>query len=113
MALSVRKLHPLFAAEIAGIDVSRPLDEDTRFGIERAMDEHAVVVLRDQPLDDAAQIAFTGLYGPLELAPPVRGKTGTFIDGARIRHREIFDVSNLDENGKLLDPDDQRRAYGE
>ncbi|MPZ56405.1 MAG: TauD/TfdA family dioxygenase [Rhizobiales bacterium] len=113
MSISIKQLHPLFAAEMRGADLAGGISAATRRAIQQAMDDDAVLVLPEQRLDDATQIAFTSLYGPLELAPPVRGKTGTFIDGGRIRHREIFDVSNLDENGRILDLDDQRRAYGE
>jgi len=111
--LSARRLHPLFAAELTGIDLSKPIDSGAQQAISDAMDQHAVVVLPGQKLDDEKQVAFTGLYGPLELAPPVRAKNGDDIATRRIRHKEIFDVSNLDENGNILDLADQRRAYGE
>jgi alpha-ketoglutarate-dependent 2,4-dichlorophenoxyacetate dioxygenase len=109
--LTVRRLHPLFAAELSGADLSRPISDATRRAISDAMDEYAVVVLPGQRIGDDEQVAFSGLYGPLEVAPPVRGKHGDAALNARIRHKEIFDVSNLDENGNILDIDDQRRAY--
>jgi alpha-ketoglutarate-dependent 2,4-dichlorophenoxyacetate dioxygenase len=69
-------------------------------------------VLPGQMLDDERQIAFAQLYGPLEVAPLVRGKTGTRgLGGKRITHREIFDISNLDDDGRILDADDQRATY--
>ena len=112
MDLAVTRLHPLFAAEISSVDVT-DIGTATERAIERAMDDYAVVVLPGQILDDERQIAFTRRYGPLEVAPPVRGKSGAVTVGQRIRHREIFDVSNLDESGNILDPDDGRRAYQE
>jgi alpha-ketoglutarate-dependent 2,4-dichlorophenoxyacetate dioxygenase len=112
MTLSVKPLHPLFVAEIRGADLSRPLDDATRNAIERIMDQHGVSVLPEQNLDDECQIAFAGLYGALEVAPLVQGKNGTRGLGSnRIRHREIFDISNLDDDGHILDADDQRGAY--
>jgi alpha-ketoglutarate-dependent 2,4-dichlorophenoxyacetate dioxygenase len=113
MTFAIRKLHPLFAAEMTGVDLARPLDEATRQAVERAMDEHAVLVLPGQRLDDEKQIAFAGLYGPLEVAPPVRAGESADPAARRIRHREIFDVSNLDESGNILGLADQRRAYGQ
>jgi alpha-ketoglutarate-dependent 2,4-dichlorophenoxyacetate dioxygenase len=69
-------------------------------------------VLPGQALDDDRQVAFASLYGPLEVAPLVKGKTGTRgIGGKRIRLREIFDISNLDDDGRILDADDQRAVY--
>jgi alpha-ketoglutarate-dependent 2,4-dichlorophenoxyacetate dioxygenase len=111
MSLSATPLHPLFAAKIMGLDLSMPIDQGVAQAIERAMDEHAVCVLPDQRLDDERQIAFSQLYGPLEVSPPVQGKSGIAVLNARVKHREIFDVSNLDENGGILDDHDARSAY--
>ena len=112
MSLSVKPLHALFGAEIRGVDLSKPIDAATQRAIENAMDEYAIAVLPDQALDDDHQVAFAGLYGPLEVAPLVKGKTGTRgIGGKRIKHREIFDISNLDDDGRILDADDQRAVY--
>jgi len=111
MGLSATPLHPLFAAKITGVDLSRPIDEGLQHAIERAMDEHAVCVLPDQRLEDKQQIAFSQLYGPLEVSPPVQAKSGTAQFNTRVRHREIFDVSNLDENGAILVENDARSAY--
>jgi len=111
MVLSAKPLHPLFAAELTGADLAAGIDPATRDAIERAMDEHAVVVLPDQRLDDDKQIAFASLYGPLELSPPVHSKDGAAAATFRIQNRNIFDVSNRDERGQILSLDDQRRAY--
>src|SRR6185312_8245929 len=112
MTLSVTPLHPLFGAEIRGADLSRPVDAATQRAIEQAMDDHAIAVLPEQQLDDDSQVAFASLYGPLEVAPLVKGKTGTRgIGGKRIKLREIFDISNLDDDGRILAADDQRAVY--
>jgi len=112
MSISITRLHPLFAAEMTGIDVAGGVDAATQRAIQDAMDEHAVLVLPNQGLDDERQIAFAQRYGPLEVAPQVQGKPPIVPDAGRIRHRNIFDVSNLDENGRILPADDPRRAYG-
>jgi alpha-ketoglutarate-dependent 2,4-dichlorophenoxyacetate dioxygenase len=111
MTLAVAPLHQLFAAKITGIDLSKPIDEGVQRAIEHAMDEYAVCVLPGQHLEDEHQIAFSQLYGPLEVAPPVQGKSGTAVFNTRVQHREIFDVSNLDENGGILDENDARMVY--
>jgi alpha-ketoglutarate-dependent 2,4-dichlorophenoxyacetate dioxygenase len=48
MALDIRTLHPLFAAEVRGIDLRRQLDRSQVSAIEQAMDQYAVLVFRDQ-----------------------------------------------------------------
>lgn len=99
---ALRKLHPLFACEISGIDL-----DETDF-IVQAMDRYAVAVLPGQHISDEAHIAFSRRFGELEKSPHFGvGKGGR----VRMRHPELFDVSNLDENGEILAEDDRRRAF--
>jgi alpha-ketoglutarate-dependent 2,4-dichlorophenoxyacetate dioxygenase len=111
MPLTVRPLHPLFAAEVTGLDLCVPPTEDTRRAVEAAMDRYAVSVLPGQAIDDEQQLRFAKLFGELEIRPLQRGRN-QYPDGdERIRHHEIFDVSNLDEEGNMLASDDERRIY--
>ena len=100
MALTVEKLHPLFAAEVSGIDLSRKLDQADLAGFIAAMDEYAVcVVHHEAPLSDAQHIAFSEQLGPIE-----RGRI-LEIAGAgemRIPHHEIIDQSNLGADGEIF-----------
>ena len=57
-------------AEITGVDLSRPLDEDTVATIQAALDTWRVVFFRGQRLDHAAQIAFGRRFGELTYAHP-------------------------------------------
>jgi alpha-ketoglutarate-dependent 2,4-dichlorophenoxyacetate dioxygenase len=95
MTVVVAPLHPLFAAKITDIDVGEPIEEDVKRVIEHAMDEYAVCVLPAQHLEDEQQIAFSRIFGSLD-APRFGLKR-------RLKHREIFDISNLDENSAILD----------
>jgi alpha-ketoglutarate-dependent 2,4-dichlorophenoxyacetate dioxygenase len=113
MSIEIKQLHPLFAAELTGVDVCAGVDASTQLAVQAAMDEHAVLVLPEQRLDDEKQMAFAERYGPLEVAPPVQYQPGSFVQDRRIKHRQIFDVSNLDEYGRILGIDDQRRAYSQ
>ena len=111
MELAIRPLHPLFVAEVRGADLSRDIDLATERAIERAMDEYAVCVLPEQNFDDERQIAFSRRYGPLENASAVKAQRKPGVLGTRIRHPEIFDVSNLDENGNIMAATDDRWVY--
>jgi alpha-ketoglutarate-dependent 2,4-dichlorophenoxyacetate dioxygenase len=111
MTLSVRPLHPVFAAEITGLDLRQRHGEATRRAVEEAMDRYGVSVLPGQEIDDEAQLAFAKLFGELEVRPLQRGRNQVPDPGERIRHHEVFDVSNLDEKGNMLAPDDERRDY--
>jgi alpha-ketoglutarate-dependent 2,4-dichlorophenoxyacetate dioxygenase len=48
MTLELRQLHPLFAAEANGADLSRPIDAPMVDAIWQAIDRYAVIVFRDQ-----------------------------------------------------------------
>jgi alpha-ketoglutarate-dependent 2,4-dichlorophenoxyacetate dioxygenase len=111
MDLAVTPLHPLFVAKITGVDLSKPIDEDTQRAIERAMDKYAVCVMPGQHLEDEQQIAFSRFYGPLEVSPGIGRKQGEAPAAARIKHREIFDISNLDQGGSILAENDPRASF--
>lgn len=111
MPLSVTPLHPVFAAEIAGLDLRLPPGEETRREVEAAMDRYGVAVLRGQFIDDEQQLRFTRLFGELEVRPLQRGRNAVPGPHERIRHHEVFDVSNLDEEGNMLASEDERRTY--
>jgi alpha-ketoglutarate-dependent 2,4-dichlorophenoxyacetate dioxygenase len=104
MRLEFRPLHPLFAAEAAGVDLARALDSRAIDAIWRAIDEYAVLVFRDQRLDDTQLRDFAALFGPLEI-----GRAAANAKRRRLKHPEIGDISNLDEDGNLRAPDDRRR----
>ena len=105
MNLTIKPLHPLFAAEITGVDLNRPVDAQTLAALVQAFDRHAVAVFPGQFIGNEAQMAFSRLFGPLELMPLVPGKP------PRLPHRELFDVSNLDEQGRITPETDERRIY--
>jgi len=109
MRLDATPLRPQFAAKITGIDLGKRIDDELQRAIERAMDEYAVCVLPDQTLQDEQQVAFSRFYGPLEMSPGIGRKPGQAVPAnARIRHDEIFDISNLDQNGGILGADNAR-----
>ena len=105
MTISVRELHPLFVGAVSGVDIHDQVDQETVREIERALDRYAVLVFRGQPLTDKQQIAFSGLFGPLETA------FGSIRKGreSRLGNRLLADVSNLDGNGEIRSRSDPWR----
>lgn len=95
--MQVRQLHPLFAAEITGVDTSAPPTQGIVDAVEKAMADYAVCVVRDASLSDADLIRFSRAFGPLELPPGSRGRIAP----------ELYDISNLDAKGEIIpfDPD--------
>jgi alpha-ketoglutarate-dependent 2,4-dichlorophenoxyacetate dioxygenase len=103
-----RRLHPLFAAEASGVALRTLEDRATLDAIRAAMDEYAVLVFRDQPLSDEEQLAFAQRFdGRLHT------KTGAAVLGKnRLGNEALTDISNVDEAGAIMRPEDRRRAYG-
>jgi len=102
VAITIKKLHPLFVAEIGGVDTGEPMDDATFAEIRAALDEYSVLVFHDQSLDDERQVAFSKRFGPLEIA----GKANPGVGSAFARQ------SNLDiETGAVIPAEDRRMIY--
>lgn len=69
MTIKVTPLHPRFGAEVAGLDLSRPLPESTFEQLTELYFHFGVLLLRDQRLDAEGLAAFAGLWGTPKLAP--------------------------------------------
>jgi alpha-ketoglutarate-dependent 2,4-dichlorophenoxyacetate dioxygenase len=107
MTIRVEPIHPSFFARIEGVDLRQPIDDQALAAIQAASDRYAVLVFPGQAIDDDQQIAFTTRFGPLEGV----AKANLKGNPQRLKHREVADVSNLDENNRLLKADDRRRLY--
>jgi alkyl sulfatase len=70
--LQLRQITPLLGAEITGLDLGRPLDAAQAAAVRQALLEHKVLVFREPSLDDAGQIAFSRLFGPVTPAHPIK-----------------------------------------
>jgi alpha-ketoglutarate-dependent 2,4-dichlorophenoxyacetate dioxygenase len=104
MSISVTALGNGFAAEISGIDLSRPIDEAGIAEIWRASDEYCVLVFREQSLSDGALRDFAARFGPLEI-----GRAAARPGRRRLAIPQIGDISNLDEDHRVRDLFDRRR----
>jgi len=64
--MTIKPLHPLFVAEITGIDLTQPVSRTDFKAIWDAFNEHQVLVIRDQRFDDESQMRFSRMWGDLE-----------------------------------------------
>jgi alpha-ketoglutarate-dependent 2,4-dichlorophenoxyacetate dioxygenase len=104
MTIEVTPLHPDIGAAVRGVDLTRPVMPEVFARIEAAFDRHAILVFPNQPVSDAQQIAFSELFGPLEVNPNYAG--------AKMRLRaDVADISNLDAQGRLLERQSQRNLF--
>ena len=86
MTLTIRRIRNDFAAEISGVDITKPILDATFAEIRAALDEYSVLVFRDQKFDDDAQTAFSLRFGSLETTISANAGGGT----------HIADISNVD-----------------
>jgi alpha-ketoglutarate-dependent 2,4-dichlorophenoxyacetate dioxygenase len=102
LAITIRKITPVFGAEITGVDLTH-LDDATFEHIEDAFETYSVLVFPQQNLDDDAQIAFSRRFGDLEKTQ------GHIANNFQVKH--VSEITNLDPDGKLMAPDDPRVLY--
>ncbi len=60
----ITPLHPSLGAEVAGVDLSAPIDEPTRNTLTRALADHLALVFHDQSLTPAQYLAAASVFGP-------------------------------------------------
>lgn len=101
--LTLSPLHPVFVAEVQGIDLRQPIDADLAAEIEAALDEFAVLVFRDQVLDESRQMAFTRTLGPVDM-----GLLKVLQRRSRFKEAGMIDISNVDLESQILARDDPR-----
>ncbi len=108
MALTFRKLHPHFVAEVSPVDLKGVYDAETLARIRAGMDEFAVLVFRDQVWSDAEHLDFAQ-----RLDGMLHTKLGiSALQKNRFGNEALGDISNLDENGEIMRSDNRRRMYG-
>jgi len=107
MPVTTRQVGPCFAAEVEGVDLTRPLSREDAAAIHAGMDQYAVLVFHDQKIDDEQQLTFTRSLGDIEHA------IGTSLrapDEYRLP-TTFADVSNLDKDNKIFSREDRRRLF--
>ncbi|MFF1542751.1 TauD/TfdA dioxygenase family protein [Streptomyces sp. NPDC058291] len=78
MSLHIRKVTAHIGAQVSGVDISRPLDEETSAALREALNVHKALVFDDVRLDDESQQAFVRHFGDITTAHP----TVAAVDGA-------------------------------
>ena len=100
MTLLLKPLHPLFAAEASGLDLTQPISPQDVRDINAAMNQYAVLVWRGQPLTAQQQINFTKSFGPLDI-----GLKRVFKRPERLEDERLIDISNVDAQGNVAGRD--------
>ncbi len=100
--------RPFFGGRVSGIDITRPLPPEQVAAIDRGMDQFGVLVFHGQHFHDETQIAFSRNFGALEEA------SGDLNWGQKRRIESPFvnDISNLDDDNRVLAVADRKRLFG-
>lgn len=96
MRIEFNPLNARLGAEVIGVDLSTPLSDVDRSSIERAIDEYAVLVFRDQPLTQEQQVSLAQSFGPLDL-----GLRKVTKSPSRFGYDALLDISNVGIDGEV------------
>jgi taurine dioxygenase len=92
--LRIRASDAPIGAVVTGIDLAGGIDATTFGAIDAALNQHSVIVLRNQNLTPEQFAAFTRRFGDIEI--------NAFNDYALNGHPEILVISNVVENGRNI-----------
>ena len=107
MTVIFRKLHERIGAEVSPIDLRQVHDRETLEQLRAGMDQHGVLVFRNQPFTDAEQLAFAERFdGMLHVKPGAAA-----LSANRFGNDALADISNVDNAGAILKADDRKRIY--
>ena len=102
--ITVTKIGKHLGAEISGVDLSQPLDDDSFAQVAKAFFDNEVAYFRNQHLTPQQQIDFTRRFGVLEQHVRKESRLGGFP--------EILIISNIvDENGRAIGSQDAGRFW--
>lgn len=108
MQFQVKPLHPLFGVEVTGVDFTAPTSAMPFRELKQTIDRYGLVVFRnDRPPTDEQHIAFSRMFGPVEVGATFK-VTG---DKKRITNPALVDVGNLDHDGNIMKPDNRRMMF--
>lgn len=89
MALEIVPLSEALGVEVRGVDLAQPISRETAEALVDAWSEHHLLLLRGQAIDEAQQVAFAELFGPVSHR------------GAYMKDRMASHVSNTRPDGIL------------
>src|SRR5262245_2448367 len=108
MAIRINPLHPLFAAEVFGVDLDIPSSRQPFGELKNAIDTYGVVAFRnDKPATDDQHVAFSRLFGPVEVGATFKISG----DKKRIDNPALVDVGNLDADNNIMRSDNRRMLF--
>ena len=108
MIIKTREQFPDFVGFISDIDLKTSLSDLLIKEIDDAINKYAVLVFKDQNINNEDQVRFTQYFGKIEAS----GKTSNITKASDRRlPTELADVSNLDKDNNPFTINDPRRIF--
>ena len=108
MIIKTREQFPDFVGFISDIDLKTSLSDLLIKEIDDAINKYAVLVFKDQNINNEDQVRFTQYFGEIEAS----GKTSNITKASDRRlPTELADVSNLDKDNNPFTINDPRRIF--
>ena len=108
MALTIKKMHPLFVAEVTGLDASQTLPHEIRSQVQDLIDQHGILIFRDQNISDEQQVTFSQNFGEIEMA---NNKTNITKQDERRLSNLFADISNLNKDDEVHGKESRQRIF--
>lgn len=94
MTFDIKPFDAAHGAEVHGLDLSKPIDNETFERIERAYNKYAVLLFRDQKINEEQHLGFSRQFGKLEVH--------VLDQYLHPNHPEILVVSNIKEGDRHI-----------
>ena len=91
--MKVKQIHKNIGVSIEGVDLSK-IDENTFQKIKDLWVQYLIIIFPKQNISDEDHIKFGKKFGELEVHPSLSHRSS--------KNPEIYRVSNVDENGKII-----------
>ena len=91
LPFTVNRLSPTIGGEILGIDLSQPIDSETKALVYEALLVYKVIFFRDQNISTEQHLNFSKNFGDLEIHPFAPKKEHLTIDTSRLSpHTQLY-----------------------
>lgn len=90
--LAIQPFDAALGAQVSGLDLAEPLDDNTFATIEQAYNEHSLLLFRDQQLTPDQHIAFSQRFGNLQVH--------VLDQWCHPEHPELLVVSNIKDGDR-------------
>jgi taurine dioxygenase len=97
-SFTLRPLGDALGMEVIGVDLNQPLSADDSLAMSKALDDHTVLLFRDQDVSEAAQIGLARIFGE----PSLRSRPADIVAEENEYSRAIGLVTNIRKNGKPI-----------